>query len=103
MQRFQVHSHSQALTPTHRSLQPVASIGVQTTQPFINVEPVYFSSRSTSPVELDNIKIDTPPQTTNMASGNKEGDDDDYISHHRNYYSSLRDITKFEGKGEGKG
>ena len=35
MQRFQVHSHSQALTPTHRSLQPVASISVQ---PFISVE-----------------------------------------------------------------
>ena len=43
MQRFQVHSHSQVLTPTHRSLQPVASIGVQTTQPFISVEPVNFS------------------------------------------------------------
>ena len=30
MQRFKVHSHSQAVSPTHRSLQPVASSGVQT-------------------------------------------------------------------------
>ena len=29
MQRFQVHSHSQALTPAYRSLQLVASIIVQ--------------------------------------------------------------------------
>ena len=29
MQRFQVHSHSQALTPTYRSLQSVASSSVQ--------------------------------------------------------------------------
>ena len=39
MQRFQVHSHSQALTPTHRSLQPVASIGVQ---PFTSDSPDLF-------------------------------------------------------------
>ena len=30
MQRFKVHSHSQAVSPTHRSLQPVASSSVQT-------------------------------------------------------------------------
>ena len=40
MQRFQVHSHSQALTPTHRSLQLIASFSVQQNlstsgQPFI--------------------------------------------------------------------
>ena len=29
MQRFKVHSHSQAVSPTHRSLQPVASSSVQ--------------------------------------------------------------------------
>ena len=41
MQRFQVHSHSQALTPTYRSLQPVVSISLQPyiqgqTPPFIS-------------------------------------------------------------------
>ena len=45
MQRFQVHSHSQALTPTHRSLQPVASIGVQTTQPLKSRTTLLFIGR----------------------------------------------------------
>ena len=30
MQRFEVHSHSQAASPIHRSLQPVASSGIHT-------------------------------------------------------------------------
>ena len=49
MQRFQVHSHSQALTPTYRSLQPVASTSVQPygqgqTTPFIGGESVLIGS-----------------------------------------------------------
>ena len=56
------------------------------------------SSRSTSPIELDNLDIqpDTPPETPNMPRGNRGGDDDD----DRYHYWSLRDIPKFEGKGE---
>ena len=58
MQRFKVHSHSQAVSPTHRSLQPVASSSVQTLhitseeptpslvayQPFIGGESVLIGS-----------------------------------------------------------
>ena len=35
-----------------------------------------------------------------MARHNRGGDDDDEVSHHRHCYWSLRDIPKFEGKGE---
>ena len=42
MQRFQVHSHSQALTPTYRSLQSVASISVQHYLSLVDNQ-IYFS------------------------------------------------------------
>ena len=36
-----------------------------------------------------------------MARGNTRGDDDDdEVSHHRHFHWSLKDIPKFEGKGE---
>ena len=47
MQRFKVHSHSQAVSPTHRSLQPVASSSVQT--------PL-FTSENTKPITSEEFK-----------------------------------------------
>ena len=60
------------------------------------------SSRPTSPIEPDNLDIqpDTQTQTPNMPRSRRDVDDDDEVSHHRNYYWSLWDIPKFEGKGE---
>ena len=59
------------------------------------------SSRPTSPIEPDNIQPDTPPQTPTMPRGRRNDDDsDDEGTPHRNHYWSLRDIPKFEGKGE---
>ena len=48
------------------------------------------------------IQLDTPPLTTNMARGNRDGhdEDDDEVSHHRHSHWSLRDISKIKGKGE---
>ena len=36
----------------------------------------------------------------NRGDDDDDDDDDDEVSHHRNHYWSLRDIPKFEGKGE---
>ena len=59
------------------------------------------SSRPTSPVELDNIQPDTPPQTPTMPRGRRNDDgSEDEGTPHRNHYWSLRDIPKFERKGK---
>ena len=55
------------------------------------------------PQEVDrNIQPDTPPQTPTMPRGDRRNnrDDDDDGGQNRNHYWSLRDIPKFEGKGE---
>ena len=49
------------------------------------------------------IQPDTPPQTPTMPRGDRRNDrnnDDDDGGQNRNHYWSLRDIPKFEGKGE---
>ena len=55
-----------------------------------------------NPQEADrNIQPDTPPQTPTMPRGDRRNDrDDDDEGQNRNRYWSLRDIPKFEGKGE---
>ena len=59
------------------------------------------TSRSVSPVEVRDIQPDTPPQTPTMPRGRRNDDEsDDEGTSHRNHYWSLRDIPKFEGKGE---
>ena len=57
------------------------------------------SSRQASPVDLDNIQSDTPPETPTMPIGRRDdvGSDDDELPY-GNHYWSLRDIPKFEGK-----
>ena len=55
------------------------------------------------PQEVDrNIQPETPPQTPTMPRGDRRNnrDDDDDGGQNRNHYWSLRDIPKFEGKGE---
>ena len=55
------------------------------------------------PQEVDkNIQPETPPQTPTMPRGDRRNDrnDDDDGGQDRNHYWSLRDIPKFEGKGE---
>ena len=59
------------------------------------------------PQEVDrNIQPETPPQTPPMPRGdrrndrNDDDDDDGGQNQNRNHYWSLRDIPKFEGKGE---
>ena len=52
MQRFKVHSHSQAVSPTHRSLQPVAS---STIQPNIGLEPSNLPLVEQSNISLVNL------------------------------------------------
>ena len=48
------------------------------------------------------IQPETPPQTPTMPKGDRRNDrnDDDDGGQNRNHYWSLRDIPKFEGKGE---
>ena len=55
------------------------------------------------PQDVDkDIQPDTPPQTPTMPRGDRRNDrnDDDDGGQNRNHYWSLRDIPKFEGKGE---
>ena len=53
------------------------------------------------PQEVDrNIQPETPPQTPTMPGRRNNRDDDDDGGQNRNHYWSLRDIPKFEGKGE---
>ena len=54
------------------------------------------------PQEIDkNIQPETPPQTPTKPRGDRRNDrDDDDGGQNRNHYWSLRDIPKFEGKGE---
>ena len=35
-----------------------------------------------------------------MVRGNTREDDDDEVSHHRHFHWSLKDIPRFEGKGD---
>ena len=61
------------------------------------------SKKETEPVELEQSEdIQIPSQTATMLRGNRgrNGDDDDERQDGRNHYWSLRDILKFEGKGE---
>ena len=59
------------------------------------------SSRQASPIELENIQPVTPPHTPTMPRGRRDDDgSDDEGKPQRNHYWSLRDIPKFEGKGE---
>ena len=55
-------------------------------------------------VEVDDIPLDTPPKILAMPRGNRgnrnDDDSDDEEHGQRNHYWSLRDIPKFEGKGE---
>ena len=59
----------------------------------------------TDPDQSEDIQINLPSQTTTMPRGNRgkrnnnDGSDDDGQDQ-RNHYWSLRDIPKFEGKGE---
>ena len=46
------------------------------------------------------MNIQPSTYLANMARGNRGGDNNDEILHHRCYHLSLRDIPKFEGKGE---
>ena len=58
MQRFQVPSHSQALTPTHRSLQPVASIAVQSPhQDRISGEQPHLSKVDKPTFQLNHLVV----------------------------------------------
>ena len=51
--------------------------------------------------EVDrNIQPETPPQTPTMPDRRNNRDDDGDGGQNRNHYWSLRDIPKFEGKGE---
>ena len=53
------------------------------------------------PQEVDrNIQPETPPQTPTMPRGDRRNDRNDDGGQNRNHYWSLRDIPKFEGKGE---
>ena len=53
------------------------------------------------PQEVDrNIQPETPPQTPTMPNRRNDRNDDDDGGQNRNHYWSLRDIPKFEGKGE---
>ena len=53
------------------------------------------------PQEVErNIQPETPPQTPTMPGRRNNRDDDDDGGQNRNHYWSLRDIPKFEGKGE---
>ena len=53
------------------------------------------------PQEVDrNIQPETPPQTPTMPGRRNNRDDDEDGGQNRNHYWSLRDIPKFEGKGE---
>ena len=58
-----------------------------------------------TPIEVRDIQPDTPPQTPTMPRGDRrndrnDNDGDDEGGQNRNHYWSLRDIPKFEGKGE---
>ena len=55
-----------------------------------------------TPLEVRDIQPDTPPQTPTMPMGDRRNDNDgdDDGGQNRNHSWSLRDIPKFEGKGE---
>ena len=56
-------------------------------------------------VQVEDIQPERPPETPTMPRGNRgnrndDGSDDEDHHPQRNHYCSLRDIPKFEGKGE---
>ena len=57
------------------------------------------TSRPVSPVEVRDIQPDTPPQTPTVPR-DRRNDKDDEGAPHRNHFWSLRNIPKFEGKGD---